>query len=338
MKKKFFAMAMVAVLVMGSLTACGGGDSTDSSGEKLNLTMTCVGTDQGIDYITSVKYAETVAEKSGGTINIKVYGADQLAGGATNKALEMLATGQVDIGVYSQSVLANICSQVGVASLPWIFSSYDEVNEKMQGTAGDYLKAQLDEVGITWVDYTHNALRQISNSKHTVRTPEDVKGLKIRIPGGNVFMDTWKELGADPIAMAWSEVFTALQQGTIDGQDNGAKTSQSNSIQEVNKFYTVWNYAYDSYPILFNKTCLEGMSEEQREILIESAEEVCAWSREWVETEEAEILQEFEKAGVEVTCLTEDEIAAFREVVKPVIAKYKDTFGEEAYEAFDIEY
>ncbi len=336
MKKKLLALGMAAVMAT-AMAGCSG-SSSENGGDSVELTMTCVGTDQGIDYITSVEFADVVAEKSGGTIQIKVYGSDQLAGGSTNKALEMLATGQVDIGVYSNSVLSNICANIGVTSLPWIFTSYDDVNEKMQGAAGDYCKTELDAVGITWIDYTHNALRQISNSKHTVRTPEDVKGLKIRIPGGNVFMDTWKALGADPIAMAWSEVFTALQQGTIDGQENGVKTSQSNSIQEVNKFFTVWNYAYDPYPILFNKECWEGLTEEQRNIITEAANEVCAWSREWVETEEEELLTSFEEAGVEVTRLTEDEMAAFREVVQPVIDSYKEVFGEEAYTAFGIEF
>lgn len=339
MKKRLFALGITAIIALAT-AGCGNSKNSGDTGggEKINLTMTCVGTDQGIDYITSVRFAETVAQKSDGAINIKVYGADQLAGGATNKALEMLATGQADIGVYSNSVLSNICANVGVTSLPWVFSSYEEVNEKMLGAAGKYCEEQLDAIGITWLDYTHNALRQISNNKRTVRTPEDVRGLKIRIPGGNVFNDTWRALGADPIAMAWSEVFTALQQGTIDGQENGVKTSQSNSIQEVNKYFTVWNYAYDPYPILFNKARWEELTDEQRTIIKEAANEVCEWSRDWVESEEEELLDFFRESGVEITILSEDEIEAFRNIVEPVIENYKEVFGEEAYAAFGIEY
>jgi TRAP-type C4-dicarboxylate transport system substrate-binding protein len=137
--------------------------------------------------------------------------------------------------------------------------------------------------------------------------------------------------------MAWSEVFTALQQKTIDGQENGAKTSQSNSIQEVNKYWTVWNYAYDGYPLLVNKTVWDKLSADQQAVLQEAATEVCEWSRNWVEEEEASIWASFEKDyGCEVIYLTPEEIAPFQEMVRPVVESYKDTFGQAAYEAFGI--
>jgi TRAP-type C4-dicarboxylate transport system substrate-binding protein len=124
----------------------------------------CVGTEQGIDYTTGKAFADALLEASGGALEVKVYGTDQLAGGNTNKALEMLATGEVDIGCYAQSVSANINPKIGICTLPWTFTSYADVNEKMAGAAGAYLKEQYAEVGIEWVDYTHNALRQLSNS------------------------------------------------------------------------------------------------------------------------------------------------------------------------------
>lgn len=324
-----------------TLAGCGskntGSQAGASTGDKVEFVFQCVGTDQGIDFITANKFADVVVEKSGGAISIKVFGADQLAGGNTNKALEMLAQGKVDMGCYSQSVSANINPQIGICTLPWTFTSYEDVNNKMAGSAGDYLKEQYESVGIVWLDYTHNALRQLSNSKHAVRTPDDVKGLKIRVPGGNVFMDTWAALGADATSMAWSEVFTALQQKTIDGQENGAKTSQSNSIQEVNKYWTVWNYAYDGYPLLVNKTVWDGLTAEQQTLIQEAANETCEWSRTWVEGEEANIWDSFEKEyDCEVIRLTEDEIAAFKKIVEPVVESYKDTFGQAAYEAFGI--
>jgi C4-dicarboxylate transporter DctM subunit len=170
-----------------------------------------------------------------------------------------------------------------------------------------------------------------------VTTPEDRKNLKIRVPGGNVFMDTWNALGADVTSMAWSEVFTALQQGTIDGQENGAKTSQSNSIQEVNKYWTVWNYAYDGYPLLFNKACWDSLDEAQQSLIQEVAAEVYSASRQQVEEQEASIWKSFEDDyKCEVVYLDDAQIAAFQEMVRPVVEKYKDTYGKEAYEAFGI--
>lgn len=338
--KKMLSLALAAVMIL-CLVGCGSKEqSTSGSGttaaEKVELTMTCVGTEQGIDYVTSTKFAELVNEKSGGAIKINVYGNDQLANGDSNKAMSMLATGQVDLGSYACSVLANLNSGMGVCTLPFAFDSYDTVNEYYQSTAGEWCKTLLDETGIVWLDYTHNALRQLSNSKHEVRTPEDLKNLKIRVPGGTVFSEIWACLPADASAMSWSEVFTALQQGALDGQENGFKTSQSNSIQDVNKYFTVWNYVYDAYPLLMNKSAYGKLSADQQAIINEAAKEACEWSRDWCESSEADIIAEFESQGVTVTYLNADELQAFKDLVQPVIDKYRDEFGAEAYTAFGL--
>ncbi len=166
-------------------------------------------------------------------MEVKVYGT---AAGRRqhNKALEMLATEEVDIGCYARVSRKHHPKSASV--LAWTFTSYADVNEKMAGAAGAYLKEQYAEVGIEWVDYTHNALRQLSNSKRPVTTPEDLKNLKIRVPGGDVFMDTWNALGADVTSMAWSEVFTALQQDHRRQEKRRKDLPSSNSIQEVNKY------------------------------------------------------------------------------------------------------
>lgn len=339
--KKMLALAMSLALTVLCLSGCGSKDAPAASGaapaDSVELTMTCVGTEQGIDYVTSTKFAELVSEKSGGAIKITVYGNDQLANGDSNKAMSMLATGQVDLGSYACSVLANLNPGMGVCTLPFTFDSYETVNEYYQSTAGEWCSTLLNETGIVWLDYTHNALRQLSNSKHEVSTPEDLKNLKIRVPGGTVFSEIWACLPADASAMSWSEVFTALQQGALDGQENGFKTSQSNSIQDVNKYFTIWNYVYDAYPLLMNKSAYEKLSADQQAVITEAAAEACQWSREWCETGEADIIAEFESQGVTVTRLNADQLQAFKDLVQPVIDKYRDEFGAEAYAAFGIE-
>lgn len=330
-------LSVVLALVLALLCLSGCSSDTNGGDGSVALTMTCVGTEQGIDYITSDKFAELVSEKSGGAITISVYGNDQLANGDSNKAMSMLATGQVDLGSYACSVLANINPDMGVCTLPFVFDSYEMVNEYYQGTAGEHCKTLMEDSGIVWLDYTHNALRQLSNSSHEIRTPEDLRNLKIRIPGGTVFSEIWECFPADASAMSWSEVFTALQQGTLDGQENGFKTSQSNSIQDVNKYFTVWNYVYDAYPLLMNQASFDSLTADQQAIILEAAQEACAWSREWCETDEAEIMAQFEDAGVTITQLTAEELQAFKDAVQPVIDKYRDVFGAEAYQAFGIQ-
>lgn len=160
--------------------------------------MTVTGTEQGTDFITSVRFAELVKEKSGGAIKISVFSSDQLAGGNQTKGIRNAGPGITDIGIYANSTLAIIDERVSTCILPWTFTSYEQANTLFAGSAGEYTKQILDKKGIVYLDTTHNALRQVSNSKREIRKPEDVRHLKIRVPGGSIFLDTWKTLARTP--------------------------------------------------------------------------------------------------------------------------------------------
>ncbi|NYB74942.1 DctP family TRAP transporter solute-binding subunit [Sedimentibacter hydroxybenzoicus DSM 7310] len=335
MIKRIKAIFILIVFTMLILSGCNSNE-TDGN-EKVAMKMTVTGTDQGSDTFVARKFSELVNERSGGSIQIDVYTSDQLAGGNQSKGIEMLSQGLTDIGIYSQSTLAKIDEKIAVCNLPWAFTSYEHANEIFDSTGGEYMRKIMDANGLVYLDNAHNALRQISNSKRSIRSPEDLKDLKIRVPGGAIFLDTWNAFGADPIAMSWSEVFTALQQKTIDGQENGIKTSDSNNIYEVNKYFTVWNYMYDGYPIIVNKDSWNKLSQEQQQILQECATEACKIGRNDTETQEKELIQKFIDNGVEVTILNEEEINAFKEIVQPVIDKFEAKFGEEACTAFGIQ-
>lgn len=338
--KKFLSTALALVMVL-SLAACGSKETAASAGteatkeKKVSLTMTCVGTETGIDYQTSKAFADLVREKSNGTVDITVYGNDQLTNGDSNKAMSMLAQGQIDMGSYACSVLSAVQPKMGVCTMPFTFDNYDQVNQYYTTTAGEYCDKVLGEVGIEWLDYTHNAIRQFSNSKKAVRTPEDMKNMKIRIPGGTMFKEIWACLPADASSMSWAETYTALQQGAMDGQENGFKTSKSNSVQDVNKYFTVWNYVYDAYPLLANSKSMDKLSDNQKAIVRDCAKQICAESRKTNEAEEVAIQKEFEAQGVTISYLTPEEIAAFRTLTQPVVEAHRAEYGA-AYAAFGI--
>ena len=195
--------------------------------------MSVNGTDTQIDSKVANKFADLVSEASNGNVTISVYPNDQLASGNATKGIEMLAVGAVDLAAYATSVMAVLDEQIGIATIPYTFSNYTEAKQIIDTSGGKYYEKLLADKGITYLGSFHNGFRQISNNKHEVRTPEDVQGLKIRVPGGEVYMDFFNTLGADPIAMSWSEVFTAIQQGTIDGQENGVSITKSAKMNEV---------------------------------------------------------------------------------------------------------
>lgn len=341
MKQKMAGIALAAVMSVGLLTGCSSGSeqtvqASSDEYQQIELVMAVNGTDIQIDTKVAKKFAELVEEESGGNVTVAVFPNDQLAGGNSTKGIEMIAVGGVDLAAYATSVLSVLDGQMSIATIPWSFDNYEQARTVIDETGGDYYAKVLAEKGITYLGSFHNGFRQISNSKHEVRTPEDVAGLKIRVPGSEVYMDFFRELKADPIAMSWSEVFTAIQQGTIDGQENGVSITDSAKMYEVQDYMTLWNYTYENDLFVANTEIWDSLEPKTQELLREKAVEACNWGRDQVELEEAEIVQKFRDGGMKVTELTAEELEAFKEAVQPVREKFMEKYGEEACTAFQI--
>ena len=209
-------LIITMILSLFLLTACGnagGGETGDSEYQKIDLVMSVNGTDTQIDSRVARYFAELVKERSGGSVTVDVFPNDQLAGGSATKGIEMIAQGSVDLAAYATCTLAVIDSQLPVATIPWSFDSYTEAREVIDSTGGAYYAERLADKGITYLASFHNGFRQLTNSKTEVDDPSDLKNLKIRVPGSEVYMGFFRALGADPTSMSWSEVFTAIQQG-----------------------------------------------------------------------------------------------------------------------------
>lgn len=341
MRANKWGLIIAIVLIVGSLSGCQTGSKTETAGnddyQKIELVMAVNGTDIQIDALVANKFAELVAEETGGSVTIAVYPNDQLAGGNSTKGIEMIAGGSVDLAAYATCVLAVIDEQLSVATIPWIFDDYTEAREIIDSTGGAYYADRLEQKGITYLGSFHNGFRQITNSKRAVKTPEDVKGLKIRVPGSEVYMSFFKTLKADPVAMSWSEVFTAIQQGTIDGQENGVSITDSAKMNEVQDYLTLWNYTYESDLFVANTEIWQSLEQKTRELLQEKAKEACEWGRDRVEQEENELVQKFKDEGMEVTELTDGELEVFKDAMQETCQRFIKKYGQEACNAFQIE-
>lgn len=342
MKRKLAGL-LLAVVTAVSMAGCGNGGSESASAEgsseyqKIELVMAVNGTDIQIDARVADKFAELVEEASGGNVTISVYPNDQLAGGNATKGIEMIAGGSVDLAAYATCTMAVIDQQLSVGTIPWIFDSYEEARKVIDSTGGEYYAERLAQKGLTYLGSFHNGFRQITNSKHAVESPEDVKGLKIRVPGSEIYMEFFRAFGADPVAMSWSEVFTAIQQGTIDGQENGISITESSKMNEIQDYLTMWNYSYENDLFIANTEIWESLDEKTRELLQDKASEACEWGRDILEKEEVETVQKFIEEDIEVTELSKEQQAAFEEVVEPVKQEFIKEYGEKACAAFQIE-
>jgi len=327
-----------AFLMLILATGCGEnsqqGERKEGEYQKIKLVMSVNGTNIATDTKVAMKFAELVSEESGGNITVDVFPNDQLAGGNASKGIEMIADGAVDLAAYAAGVMAVMDEHLLIATIPWTFNNYQEAREIIDTTGGAYYKKLLAAQGMTYLASAHNGFRQITNGKHAVKTPEDVAGLKIRVPGGEVYFKFWKAFGADPVAMSWSEAFTAIQQGTIDGQENGFSVTNSAKVNEIQQYMTVWNYTYENYLFVANTKIFDSLEPKTQELIRVKAKEACEWGRDLVENDEENLKQKFIKGGMEVITLTPEQLKPFQDKVQGVRQELMEKYGEEACKAF----
>ena len=333
-----FFLAALMVLMLPIVTGCGEdsrqGERKEGDYQQIKLVMSVNGTNIATDTKVAMKFAELVNEESGGNITVDVFPNDQLAGGNASKGIEMIADGAVDLAANAAGVMAVMDEHLLIATIPWTFNNYQEVREIIDTTGGEYYKKILASQGMTYLASAHNGFRQITNGKHAVVKPEDVKGLKIRVPGGEMYFKFWKSFGADPVAMSWSEAFTAIQQGTIDGQENGFSVTNSAKVNEIQQYMTVWNYTYENYLFVANTEIFNALEPKTQELIRAKAKEACDWGRDLVENDEENLKQKFIKGGMEVITLTPEQLKPFQDRVQDVRKELMQKYGEEACTAF----
>ncbi len=305
--------------------------------QKVRLVMTANGTDKGIETLTARRFVKLVEEESGGNVQIEFYPNDELTGGNTNEAVRSLTEGAVDMGAYVSGTMSLLDSRLEVATIPWSFSSYQEARKVIDNTGGKYYEKILSEYGLIYLGSTHNAMRQLSNNRNPVRTPIDIRDMKIRVLGGEVYRLFFSALGAKPTPLGWSEINVAIQQNVIEGQENGFFLMRSGNLNKIQKFMTVWNYLYENYLFTINRKTFEKLEPKTQNLLREKMKEACEWSRDYLEKEEKQIREQFAEGGLQIIDLTPEELEMFKEKVRPLREKLKAKYGAEACEAFRID-
>lgn len=339
--KKVLSIILALMMVL-ALTACGGGGGESSEGssepaaEAQTYTLNITTGETSAWQVAANTFADLVKERSEGRINIEVYPNEQLASGDMTKGVEMLFTDVADFDIHSVMNMGGYEEKLAVMTMPWLFANgYDDVDKYLlKGEGGEALKELIGAKGPHVLAFGENGFRQLTNNVRPVHEAADMKNMKVRIPSNNMYISLFKLMGADPTSMSFSEVFTALQQKTIDGQENPLDTILSGSIQEVQKYMTMWNYSYDAIALSCSGRLWNTFSPEDQQMLEEAAVEACEAQVKASREKDAENLQKIKDAGVEVNELTPEEIAAFQEVVAPIYEEYKDIIGEDLFAKF----
>lgn len=330
MKKLLTSVLALAMCL--SLAACGnqsGPSQSSSSGksdgaaqsgfEKMTIKVSYSTGDNGLDGIACAKLKELVAEQTGGAVTIEGYGNAQLAGGDMDRMVELLIQGGAyDMCILSEAVMESINPEFYILESPFVFKSYEDAYERIDSEEGQqWLKDEFEKTGLTYLASLGNGILQMTNSKHPVYEPADLADLRFRVYGDND-MRLIKALGGDAFVMSFSELYSALQQKTVDGQINGLATIASANLQEVQSYCTIMNMSLSTFHIVCNTNAWGGYSEELRQILEQSAKQAAQYAREELSSQEAGLRSEFEAQGMTFCDLTDEQLDAFKELARPV--------------------
>ena len=337
--KRLLSITLVVVMILSiGLTGCAkdsGPEQPKENGAKKQVLNMSVTSSTGSTWEKgALHFADLVKERTNGMVEIKVYPNEQLSGGNQGKGIEMLMSGSTDLSYHSNIIYSIMDEKFGVISLPFLFDNVADVDTALAGAGGEAINELLLEKNVVGLGFGENGYRQLTNNKKPIETLEDLKGLKVRIPGMKMYTMLFQSLGTDPLTMNFAEVFTSLQQGTIDGQENPIDTIYTSKIHEVQKYMTMWDYSYDALILGINKDKFESFDAETQQILRDAAKEACVYQIKINRETADQQIQEFKDGGMAVNTITEENKAAFREAVKPVYDEYEPIMGVDLINLF----
>ncbi|APW42071.1 TRAP transporter substrate-binding protein [Rhodoferax saidenbachensis] len=266
------------------------------------------------------KFAEIVQAKSGGKIKVNLFPGGVLGGDA--QVVSAMQGGTVEMASLNSGILASQVKDFEVFDLPFLFANGKEADAVVDGPFGKKMHAKLEAKGLVGLTYWELGFRQITNSKRPITKVEDIVGLKLRVIPNAINLDWTKALGANPTPLAFPEVYAALEQGAIDGQENPLSVIAANKFFEVQKYATLTNHQYNPQSVLISKKFWDTLSAAEQKIISDAAAESTTYQRQQAREQANTALDAVKKGGMQVSELSAAELAKFREKMKPVIDKH----------------
>ena len=299
----------------------------------------------------AVKFVELVKQKTDGKINIKPYYGSALLKGAQLKSPQMVAKGVIDCAYESTINSSPVMPEMNIFSLPFFINNFENLDKIENGETGKAIFEVMDKKGLVGLAWAENGFRQVTNSKKAIHSPKDLKGLRLRVVGSPIFIDTFRQLGADPVNMNWGDAVTAFQQGVVDGQENPVGVLIPVQIWQYHKYATFWNYLVDPVIVYWNKKQFnkfpKKIQKAIREAAVESARYEKALCRAGLDGDKSiNILKKefnytmkvpspvkfMEGKGMTVTFLSDKDRKAFIDATKSLYDKWIPKVGKALYE------
>lgn len=269
---------------------------------------------------------KAVAERLGGRYKIELFPNFQLGG--EREMTEGAQLGTIDLVITSTGPVGNFVPDTLITDIPFLFRDYAHARGVLDGPIGQAILDKCPSKGLICLAWSENGFRHLTNNRREVKSPADAKGLKIRTMENQVHMQAFRTLGALPTPMAFPELFSALQQGTVDGQENPIGVIVSAKFVQVQKHLTLSGHLYSPALVLMSPAAFNKMSPDDRKLMVQIAREGAQASRQRVEQLEREGVDQLKAAGMQVRALSPDEKAAFQSSLGPAYAEYAKRFGQ----------
>ena len=332
--KKLLAVVFCIILCVCCLTACGGGGA--ESGDTYVLK---IASDEPNDSASSVaveKFGEAIAEDTDGQVTVE-YMPDGAMGG-DREILESVTMGNLEMGLFNVNMYATYDEDWNILALPYVFEDAETKYAMLDGEFGAFLSDKAKEAtGTEVLAYAEGTPMALSNNSHPIKTVDDVKGVKMRVVEADINLDLYDAWGGTAVPMAFTEVYTALQQGTIDGVDTAPYWVSVAKFSEVVKYMTDTQHQECTMAIAINSEFLASMPEDLQQTVRELAYEYCAvQQRELMAESVAAEIENIKADGVEIYELSDAEKQTFIDASRPVIEKYRDTISAELFEMLGL--
>ena len=272
------------------------------------------------------KFAETVAAKSGGKIKVNLFYNGTL--GSDQAVVASLKGGTIEMSVMNSGILASEVKELAIFDFPFLFANEKESDAIVDGPVGKRMHALLEAKGLVGLSYWELGYRQMTNSKRPLNKVEDIDGLKLRVIPNPINVAWVKALNANPTPLPFPEVYAALEQKAIDGQENPISVIAANKFWEVQKNIALTNHQYNPQSVIFSKKVWDTLTPAEKKLIDEAADEAAKGQREASRAAVAANLELLKKNGMTVTQFPPAEVAKLREKMKPVIAQFSASVGE----------
>lgn len=323
------------LLVFGfasSLVGCGASstatqDDASTQTGKAEFTFR-LGHLQGMDHPYqkgAEKFRDLLAEKSNGRIEVNIFPSSQLGNGRDQ--VEGLQLGTIHLHVGSVAPVANFAPKLNVLSLPYLFRDRQHAIQVLDGEIGRELSAELENVGMINLGFWENGWRHITNDVRPIQTAADVRGLKMRVQESAAYVSFMKALGATPTPIPFGELYTALEQKVVDGQENPLAQMATNKFAEVQKYLSLNGHTYDAAVFLMSKQAYDQLPPELQQAVREAAAEAGSFQRELAQSSEAAYLQQLKESGMQVE--ENPDLESFRQAAEPVYQELENTIGRD---------